>query len=930
MDKRTGWVMVTGDIVCDCHMYGGLPATGSSAAGAGASLVEVPGGAALTLHLLRAAANPAGLAWDEEKLAWAEANRRLRKSGQAGLPKPAVLKAPRPPDSYATALGLEIPKNLGDIPTHLRSFGVWTAQTKEKGSKEEVWRIKKDADFGYGPFDEERDGFVFVRNHQLPEVAPVLTVIDDGALRFRHGASQALWPNFAEDACRHYLLKTTRPLVCGDLWSELSAVKDRLIVVVSAGDLRRMDIQIDTQLSWEQCAEHTLNALRQNPVGKALCASAAHLIVTFGSAGAFWMEGGPDEETSVARLVFDPSRLENEYEREMDGTVYGFQSCFTVAIAHHLMRHHLQLDADAAGPSPFSDRGAMDRALLAGIAAGIEAKRQLVKLGHGPVGAKTPGIQAIPLGKTVTDSRQKLPVVEVPEHCCRNQAGCQWTILTQLELAPVAGQTPRAPLTGLGLTTRYGVEALADVPALRLGPLYTVDRSDVESLRTLESLMRKYEDAGVQKKPLCIGVFGPPGAGKSFGVKALAQSVLGPRVPFLEFNLSQFKDSTELVGAFHRVRDEVLRGVTPVAFWDEFDSREYEWLQYLLAPMQDGTFQEGQITHPLGKCVFVFAGGTAETHDTFGVEEPNAPGADGDSPRREPPSDQEVSAYEKALERHRQYKLRKGPDFVSRLHGFLDVLGPNQREGTTCVDNSWPIRRAIMLRGILGLKDGDQLDIDLGLLYALLKVPRYKFGARSFERIVKTLQGDGSRRHLNRSDLPPRQLLELDTSALDFEQLLARQDAFLLRVDIDRLAAGINEKFAREFGGQPDWKKLSGDEKDSNRAAARRMADHLALIDFAVEAAAPREGSAWQQPLENAIERHLERLAKAEHADWCAERMANGWTYGPVKDNSRKRHPLLIPWKELHELQRDKDREIARWIPEILKIAKHKAVPVRS
>jgi len=46
-----------------------------------------------------------------------------------------------------------------------------------------------------------------------------------------------------------------------------------------------------------------------------------------------------------------------------------------------------------------------------------------------------------------------------------------------------------------------------------------------------------------------------------------------------------------LNGAFHQVRDLALSGRTPVVFWDEFDSRELLWLQYLLAPMQDGRFQ---------------------------------------------------------------------------------------------------------------------------------------------------------------------------------------------------------------------------------------------------------------------------------------------------------------------------------------------------
>src|SRR5450756_1903090 len=110
---------------------------------------------------------------------------------------------------------------------------------------------------------------------------------------------------------------------------------------------------------------------------------------------------------------------------------------------------------------------------------------------------------------------------------------------------------------------------------------------------------------------------------RSFGVKALAKGILGSKVPFLEFNLSQFKSPDELIGAFHRVRDAVLRGITPVAFWDEFDSQSYTWLQYLLAPMQDGAFQDGQITHPIGKCIFIFAGGTSPTLQGFGVKEPD-------------------------------------------------------------------------------------------------------------------------------------------------------------------------------------------------------------------------------------------------------------------------------------------------------------------
>ncbi len=535
--------------------------------------------------------------------------------------------------------------------------------------------------------------------------------------------------------------------------------------------------------------------------------------------------------------------------------------------------------------------------------------------------------------------------VEVPHDYC-SVTGCRWTILTQLELPKGAAADPHAPLIGRGiLTARYGLRALSEVPALRLGPLYTVDRADIESMRTLDNLIREYEAVKVQKKPLCIGVFGPPGAGKSFAVKALAEAILGKNVPFPEFNLSQFSDPSQLIGAFHRVRDEVLKGITPVVFWDEFDSLEYFWLQYLLAPMQDGTFQQGEITHPLGKCIFVFAGGTADTCETFGVppppprvvQAPDGIAAEGTAPvetAREKMAPEEAAEIrrqqEKAAEAYRQFQLRKGPDFVSRLHGFLNVLGPNERKGTTCVDNSWPIRRALQMRGMLRLEDDDELDIDPGLLYALLSVPEYKFGVRSLERIVNAMAGGGSQAHINRSDLPPRALLDRETAADKFLALVTQRDAFRLNVNVDALAQVINWKFCDEFGGERDFDKLPTDVKASNRAAARRIPDHLALINFVAMPASPGDTSDWRGLLEETIEHHIQRLAEAEHLGWCSERMANGWTYAPVRDNARKKHPLLVPWKEVPDAQKDKDREIVRWIPGILDMAKHKAVPANA
>lgn len=43
------------------------------------------------------------------------------------------------------------------------------------------------------------------------------------------------------------------------------------------------------------------------------------------------------------------------------------------------------------------------------------------------------------------------------------------------------------------------------------------------------------------------------------------------------------------------------------------------------------------------------------------------------------------------------------------------------------------------------------------------------------------------------------------------------------------------------------------------------------------------------------------------HESWMAQKLAEGWTYGPVKDPALKEHPCLVPFAELPEAQRRKD-----------------------
>ncbi len=170
-----------------------------------------------------------------------------------------------------------------------------------------------------------------------------------------------------------------------------------------------------------------------------------------------------------------------------------------------------------------------------------------------------------------------------------------------------------------------------NIPIAKYNFLLTVDRKEIEFLHHLKSLITEYLQ-NRSSQPLSIAVFGPPGSGKSFSIKQLAKSLDLPdyEVKDITFNLSQFNEENpnELYQAFHAVHDISLSGKTPLVFWDEFDSKALAWLRYFLAPMQDGEFQEGQLTHNIGKSIFVFAGGTCSCMEEF--EEQDSPGKSGE------------------------------------------------------------------------------------------------------------------------------------------------------------------------------------------------------------------------------------------------------------------------------------------------------------
>ena len=51
-----------------------------------------------------------------------------------------------------------------------------------------------------------------------------------------------------------------------------------------------------------------------------------------------------------------------------------------------------------------------------------------------------------------------------------------------------------------------------------------------------------------------------------------------------------------------------------------------------------------------------------------------------------------------------------------------------------------------------------------------------------------------------------------------------------------------------------------------------------------------------------------EQLAENTHDLWAAQRLAEGWSYGPRRDDQEKRHPCLLPYSQLPEREKEYDR----------------------
>jgi hypothetical protein len=55
----------------------------------------------------------------------------------------------------------------------------------------------------------------------------------------------------------------------------------------------------------------------------------------------------------------------------------------------------------------------------------------------------------------------------------------------------------------------------------------------------------------------------------------------------------------------------------------------------------------------------------------------------------------------------------------------------------------------------------------------------------------------------------------------------------------------------------------------------------------------------------------LDLLARNAHDVWAAQRIAEGWVWGPQRCDHKKHHPDLVPYDELPESEKHYDRQLS-------------------
>jgi hypothetical protein len=503
-------IVVVGDVVVDHHVYEGERSTPAATQSRGVQVVRENGGAYSLFRLLSAVFAASG-----KQHQTSEAQSQQEKN------------QPAPIASADVEFGLTLPDPNGHPCGHhalavFRQYPKYAQHADPVEARKKVWRA--DLLLGYG-HDTMRtadatmsasDCEPFEPQPEFSSSADIL-ILDDAGFTFRNSPACWMLPADPTKGPRWIILKMSRPVCRGGLWQALQPFLDRLIVVVSAAELRHESAAINMGLSWERTIEDVATAIDSDPILTRL-RDCRHLIVNFSADGALWVENSrkPIANSNTcarAELIYDAGSIEGQWSEQSQGEVFGYMSCMVAALTAALVRHQRHDTQSGA------DESAIHAATFApdfssAIGSGLAAMRNLRLLGHGEVNATHPTGYPVArlaevLGTTARDfSRCGVPWGHLMDRICGSHR--PWSIAVQSQLTSETGLVP-VPLSGLAYqVVQRGRRMLSHLPHAKFGNLFSIDRDEIETLRTLRRLMQTYKKAcgaGGAAENHCLSAF---------------------------------------------------------------------------------------------------------------------------------------------------------------------------------------------------------------------------------------------------------------------------------------------------------------------------------------------------------------------------------------------------------------------------------------
>ncbi|MCD4691186.1 hypothetical protein K8S17_06970 [bacterium] len=832
------------------------------------------------------------------------------------------------------------------------AFQVWSGHKKHQDSKPEetVWRISQF--LGCHRPDAVPSSSAHLCLSPDDPRSPDVLVIDDLCLRFREW--ECLWPAALRDGGDpvSIVLKTSSAGFDSPLWCRLvdAGWLDRLTIVLSADSLRERGGAITRGLSWDRTIEETVAEINEG-VSSYHLGRCRRVVIHFGGSGvasftrcdlSFGSDanspfGGDSSADATARapladsarlerFLYDPEHHEGVRKTGWPGRMFGALSIMAAAVVRY-----------EVSPGDYPLYTAMGRALSA-----MRANHRM-GAGDGSKGfeadASEEKIKSILSWSPPADGKEEDPAfaffTAYPRYVAEFPYGLPGYVKGKGEGKGTTSDLLR-DLTGEGteyvaakateIVLRGAERALAAAPKAKYGRYLTADREEIERINAIHNLVMSYRNNPKDRNPLSIAVFGPPGSGKSFAIKQLLATIFGGKKP-LEFNLSQFDSPDDLRGAFHQVRDRTIQGDMPLVLWDEFDADGLKWLKHFLAPMNDAEFRSGSLTHPLGRCVFVFAGATKHCFEDFSCQ----------------PKDEEDC---------KKFISVKAPDFVSRLRGFVNDKGPNPPDvvssesgsaspegAVTCSDrpqlaDAHLIRRALLLRS--GLERLHPALIDPGtklaaispsVIAGFLRVEKFKHGARSLMAII-SMSSLSRDKVLGVASLPPEDLLNLHVTG-DFMdhvrkgQISAEVTEFLAEACHEAWRAAKEAKgweYAEVRCDADDkhdrlmpYHKLRESWKEDNRKSARLVRAKLLDVGYDIKGHCdPDDAEPANRKVIGSV---LTDLMKIEHDIWLRDRLIQGWSYAAETKDDVRLHQDVAPFGDGLGIDQELDRVIVESIP---------------